>query len=171
MFAFRDAFEEGDAAKRIEERVGGERVIAGRGSLRRRGADEARLKRNLAIDLLSLVDTIDMASAVDLSGLDYVGRSILNFGLSDVSRLTSQEVAVGDIGVNLKAALLSHEPRLRSESLRVEKDTEVDDVEHRIRFTVSAEMACTPLDVPLEFAAEVEIGSGKVRLTRLPVTT
>lgn len=171
MFAFRDAFDEGDAAKRIEERVGGERVIAGRGSLRRRGADESRLKRNLAIDLLSLVDTIDLASAVDLSDFDYVAKSVLNFGLGDVSRLTSQDVALGEIAVNLKQALLSHEPRLRSESLHVDKDLEVDDTEQRIRFTVSAEMACSPLDVPVEFAAEVEIGSGKVRLTRLPVST
>jgi type VI secretion system protein ImpF len=169
MFAFRDAFEEGDAKKRIEERVGGERVISGRGSLKRRGADETLLKRNLALDLLSLVNTIDLASAVDISDFDYVGRSVLNFGLSDVSRLTSQEIGVEEIAVNLKAALLSHEPRLRSDTLRVEKDVEGDDIEQRIRFTVSAEMACKPLDVPMEFAAEVEVGSGKVRLTRLPV--
>jgi type VI secretion system protein ImpF len=169
MFAFRDAFEQGDAKKRIEERVGGERVISGRGSLKRRGADETLLKRNLALDLLSLVNTIDLASAVDVSGLDYVGRSVLNFGLSDVSRLTSQEIGVEEIAVNLKVALLNHEPRLRSETLRVEKDVESDEIEQRIRFTVSAEMACKPLDVPMEFAAEVEVGSGKVRLTRLPV--
>jgi type VI secretion system protein ImpF len=169
MFAFRDAFEQGDAKKRIEQRVGGERVISGRGSLKRRGADETLLKRNLALDLLSLVNTIDLASAVEISGLDYVGRSVLNFGLSDVSRLTSQEIGVEEIAVNLKAALLNHEPRLRSETLRVEKDVESDEIEQRIRFTVSAEMACKPLDVPMEFAAEVEVGSGKVRLTRLPV--
>lgn len=169
MFAFRDAFEEGDARKRIEERVGGERVIAGRGSLKRRGADETLLKRNLALDLLSLVNTIDLNSAIDISEFDYVGRSVLNFGLSDVSRLTSQEIGVEEIAFNLREALLNHEPRLRPDTLRVEKDVETDEVEQRIRFTVSAEMACQPLDVPMEFAAEVEVGSGKVRLTRLPV--
>ena len=46
-----------------------------------------------------------------------------------------------------------------------------DDVDQRIRFTVSAEMACKPLDVPIEFVAEVDVGSGKVRLTRLPIST
>jgi len=40
MFAFRDAFDAKDARKRIEERRGGEKVISGRGSLKRRGADE-----------------------------------------------------------------------------------------------------------------------------------
>ena len=41
----------------------------------------------------------------------------------------------------------------------------------RIRFTVTAEMSCKPLDIPIEFVAEVDIGSGKVQLTRLPVST
>ncbi|MBA3449104.1 MAG: GPW/gp25 family protein [Pseudaminobacter sp.] len=171
MFAFRDAFDEGDAEKRIDQRIGGERVIAGRGSLRRRGADEARLKRNLAIDLLSLVNTINFASSEDISGLDYVGRSVLNFGLRDISNLTSLEVGINQISGNLRDALLHHEPRLVSGSLRIEKDQQVDVDSHRIQFNVSAEMACTPLDIPMEFVAEVDVGSGKVSLTRLPVTT
>jgi len=52
MLAFREAFQAGDAAKRIEERVGGERVLSQRGSLRRRGGDEVLLKRDLAVDLM-----------------------------------------------------------------------------------------------------------------------
>ena len=68
MFAFRDAFRRGDAGKRIDDRVGGERVISERGSLRRRGADEAWSSETLSLDLLSLVNTVDLASAVDLTG-------------------------------------------------------------------------------------------------------
>src|SRR5262245_63898073 len=89
MLAFREAFREGDAAKRIEERVAGERVVSARGSLRRRGADETLLRRDLATDLLSLVNTVDLASAIDISDLDYVKQSILNFGLPDLTALTS----------------------------------------------------------------------------------
>ncbi len=171
MFAFRDAFDVGDARKRIEERVGGERVISGRSSLKRRGADETVLKRNLAVDLLALVNTIDLGSAVDLTDVEYVGRSVLNFGLYDVSHLTSEEMGVDAIARNLSAALIQHEPRLNSETLQVQRDTTFDDVNQRIRFTVSAEMACKPLDVPIEFVAEIDVGSGKVQLTRLPVST
>ena len=171
MLAFREAFQEGDASKRIEERVGGERVVSGRGAMRRRGADEALLKRDLAVDLMSLANTIDLASAVDISDLDYVKRSVVNFGLPDLSALTSLEAGVNDVGQYLKNALLAHEPRLRSESIHVEKTGDVDDESHRIAFTVTAEMACNPLDLPMEFVAEVEVGSGKIRLTRLPIPT
>jgi len=171
MLAFREAFREGDAGKRIEERVAGERVVSARGSLRRRGADEAVLRRDLATDLLSLVNTIDLDSAVDISDLDYVKRSIINYGLPDMAALTSLEAGVDEIGQHFKAALLAHEPRLRPESIHVEQTTEVDDESHRVSFSVSAEMACSPLDLPTEFVAEVDTGSGNIRLTRLPIST
>jgi type VI secretion system protein ImpF len=171
MFAFRDAFSEGDAKKRLDERVGGERVLSERGSLRRRGGDEALLKENLALDLMSLVNTIDLGSSIDLGGFDYVGRSILNYGLSDIAHLTSEEADVSDIGRNLTAALAAHEPRLIRETLAVERLDGFDEVNQRIRFNVTAEMSCRPFDVPIEFVAEVDVGSGKVLLTRLPLPT
>jgi type VI secretion system protein ImpF len=171
MLAFRESFQSGDAAKRVEERVAGERVLSARGSLRRRGADEVLLKRDLAVDLMSLVNTIDLASAVDISDLDYVMRSVVNYGLPDLSRLTSLEVGVDEVGAYLKEALLAHEPRLRPESIHVERSSEVSDETHRVSFSVSAEMACSPLDLPTEFVAEVDVGSGNLRLTRLPIST
>ena len=58
MFAFRDAFSRGDASKRLDNRVAGERVISERGSLRRRGAEEALVKENFSLDLLSLVECV-----------------------------------------------------------------------------------------------------------------
>jgi type VI secretion system protein ImpF len=40
-----------------------------------------------------------------------------------------------------------------------------------VSFSVTADMACSPLDLPMEFVAEVEVDSGKLRLIRLPVAT
>lgn len=171
MFAFRDAFDARDARKRIEERRDGEKVISGRGSLKRRGADETVLKRNLTVDLLALVNTIDLGSATDLDDFEHVGRSVLNFGLQDVAHLTSEELGIDAIARNLAAALIQHEPRFDADTLQVVRDREFDDVNQRIRFTVSAEMSSKPLDIPIEFVAEIDIGSGKVQLTRLPVST
>ncbi|WP_161142271.1 GPW/gp25 family protein [Propylenella binzhouense] len=168
MYAFRDAFEAGDAGKRLDERVGGERVIPGRGTLKR-SFDEAALKRNLVLDLLALMNTIDLDSALDLTGLDFVRRSILNFGLRDIAHLTSEERGVDEIAETLSQALLLHEPRLDRASLHVERQASFDEVNQRIRFNVSAEMSCKPLDIPIEFVAEIDVGSGKVQLTRLPV--
>lgn len=170
MYAFRDAFEAGDARKRVEERIGGERVVSRRSALARRGADETLLKRNLVTDLLALINTVDLGSVDDLSGFDYVSRSILNYGLPDLARLTSEEADVAEIATDLRTALMEHEPRLVPETLRIERDENFDDVNQRIRFNVSAEMFCRPADIPVEFVAEIDIASGKILLTRLPVS-
>lgn len=171
MYAFRDAFREGDARKKSDMRIDGERVISGRANLRRNGATESALKENLAVDLVSLVNTIDLGSVVDLEEFPNVGRSVLNYGLYDIGHLTSEEGKVAEVGRNLMTALLQHEPRLKSETLHVERDETVDDVNQRIRLNVLAEMSSSPFDVPVEFVAEVDVGSGKVVLTRLPIPT
>jgi len=167
MHAFRDAFASKDAKRKITERVGGEKVLSGRGSLKRRGANESILKRDLAIDLSSLVNTIDLSSSVDLSDFDYVSKSVLNFGLYDVAHLTSDEMAVGEIASDLINALIHHEPRINRETLSVVRSTEFDETNQKMRYEISAEMLSKPLDIPLEFIAEVDIASGKVQLSQL----
>jgi type VI secretion system protein ImpF len=167
MFAFREAFEQRDATKQEDVRVDGERVVADRSMLRRRGTEESRLKRDLAIDLGALVDTINLASTADLDGLDYVKKSVLNFGLDDLTHITVESKAVENVARQLKAALLHHEPRLSPESLAIERSDD-DEVNQRVRFRVRAEMLSKPLDIPIEFVAEVDVGAGKILLPRLP---
>lgn len=167
MHAFRAAFEAGDSAKNVEIRSGGERVLSGRRSAHRRGADEAGLRKDLVIDLLSLLNTVDLGSSVDLDGLDYVQKSIVNFGLYDIAHLTSEEMGVEQISQDLMAALAHYEPRLLEETLSVDRDIDFDDVNQKVRFIVSAEMHCAPLDVPVEFVADVDTSTGKVNLSKL----
>ena len=169
MSAFRDAFELRDAKEHVSKLVDGERVIEGRKSRQRRG-DETMLKRDLSIDLISLLNTIDLGSVVDLKEFPLVGKSILNFGMSDVTHLTSEEAGVNSIRDQLAFALQTYEPRLNPDSLEINKDVIRDDVNQRVRFTVSGEMFASPLDIAVEFVAELEVNSGKMNLTRLPTS-
>ena len=57
------------------------------------------------------------------------------------------------------------------DALRIERSDVFDEVNQRIRFVVSGELACRPLDIPIEFVAEVDVGSGNVALTRLPISS
>lgn len=167
MAAFRETFAARDAKDSAMTVVDGERVIEGRQSRQRRG-DETALKRDLSIDLTCLLNTIDLGSSVDLSGLPEVRRSILNYGLPDVAHLTSQEVGIEKIRDQLVAALRNYEPRINPATLTVDKQVLTDDVNQRVRFAVTGEMFFSPLDVAVEFVAELEINSGKMNLTRLP---
>jgi len=167
MHAFRSAFEAGDSRKTVEIRSGGERVLSGRRSAHRRGADETALRRDLVIDLLSLLNTVDFGSSIELDGLDYVQKSILNYGLYDISHLTSEEIGVEAISNDLAAAIAHYEPRLIRNTLSVERETDFDEIEQKVRFIVSAEMHCAPLDVPVEFVADVDTSTGKISLSKL----
>ena len=164
MYAFRDAFEKGDATKQENLVVDGERVLSTRGSLRRRAADETLLKRDLAIDLGALLDTIDLDSVEDLEGLDYVKKSVINYGLYDITHVTTGSSRIDALRGQLKDALLQHEPRLTPDTLGVERVIIKDDTDQRVRYQVSANMICRPLDVPIEFVAELDVGAAKIVL-------
>jgi type VI secretion system protein ImpF len=148
MSAFREAFAARDAKKRVIQTVGGERVVPGRHSTQRRG-DELALRRDLSIDL------------------GYVRRSILNYGLNDVGRLTSEDAQIELIKDDLRTALTQFEPRLNPETILIERDEDVDEGQ-RVRFTVAVEMFARPMDLSVDFIAEVDVGSGKISLSRLP---
>ncbi len=168
MYAFRDAFRSKDAKKEEQNfDAGGERIVSERGSARRRGANENQLKRNLEIDLSNLMNTVDLGSCLDIEDHAFVQRSVLNYGLRDLSHLTSDEVRSLDIVRGLKEALLNHEPRLIGDTLNVKLRPGFDDIEQKIAFDVTAEMACRPVDIPLEFVAEIDVGSGKVKLSNV----
>ena len=53
------------------------------------------------------------------------------------------------------------------ESIQVARDSTVDKAELKIRFIVNAELSCEPLNVPVEFIADVEFDSGKILINRL----
>lgn len=172
MYAFRDAFHAHDAKRELDERTADdERILSNRSAVRRRGANEEMLKANLDIDLSNLVNTVNLESSVDLSGLSWVRKSVLNYGLADMSHVTSEDVASADLVRNLRDALLRHEPRLIAQTVNVKMREAFNEVTQRISFQVAAEMACRPVDIPLEFIAEIDVGSGKVKLSNLSAGT
>lgn len=165
LYAFREAAEAGDARKAdIRYEADGARVVSQRASLRQRGTNEAVLKRNLNIDLEHLANTINLASVIDLDDYPAIRRSVLNFGIDDLTHLTTDSSDLFSLGEALRAALIAHEPRLVPESLAVEQKGGDLETAQRISFFAHAEMKCRPVDIPLEFVAEIDVGSGKVEL-------
>lgn len=168
MQAFRAAFRARDSRKPADDRdASGERIIAGRRSSARRPADEATLRHELSEDLVSLLNTISLESSEDLSEYSFVANSILNFGLADLTRISIDESAVDNIASQLRTALCAHEPRLAASSIEVERDRSVDPRTLKIRFNIRADMLASPMDVPVNFIADVELDSAKMRISRL----
>ena len=167
MHAFRAAHEAKDATSKIDLRTeGGERVIAGRRLRPRQAITEQMLRREVARDLDALLNTVAMESTVDMAEAPYVRKSILNFGLPDIASLTIEAVEVKRIPEEIRAALINFEPRLAAASLEIERDMSVDPDELKVRFLVRADLTCYPVQVPVEFVADI-IETGKIVVNRL----
>lgn len=168
MQAFRAAFKERDSGKALESRsMADERVISGRRTTPRNAVSETLLKQELSDDLAALLNTVNLASAQDIADFEFVKQSILNFGIDDLSSISSESHAIEDLGDRLKEILERYEARLVGNTLAVVKSSELDEINTRLSFHVTAEMYATPTDVPVEFVADIESYSGKMNVKRL----
>ena len=69
----------------------------------------------------------------------------------------------------IRQSLIDHEPRLVRESIDVQVIEIEDDVRQRLAISVSAELTGDPVDIPLDFDAEVDVSVGKLRMSHLKV--
>jgi type VI secretion system protein ImpF len=167
MHVFRAARAAKDARKTIEIRNElGDRVIAGRRLRPRHIITEPVLRREVGRDVDALLNSIALESTVDMTDAPYVRKSIVNFGIPDITHRSIDEAGVGDIPGEIREALINYEPRLAAASVRVTRDTSVDPFELKIRFIVRADLTCDPVHVPVEFVADV-IETGKIVVNRL----
>ena len=165
MFAFREAHLSKDAKVSLDLRdAGGERVLAGRRAAPRAAITEQKLRREIAIDLEALVNTTNLASSLDLGAYEHIGRSILNHGFPDLANRSIDEHRVDTIREDLADVLIRFEPRLIRETVAVERDETLDTAELKVRFLVRADLNCEPLNVPVQFVADLELDTGKIAI-------
>ncbi|ACK51293.1 type VI secretion system lysozyme-related protein [Methylocella silvestris BL2] len=163
MHAFRSAFEQKDSRQKQDLRdAAGDRIIAPRRAAVRATISEPNLRREVARDLEALVNAVAFESTEDLSDFDGVRKSILNYGLPDLIHRTIDEAGVNLIEDEIANALRRYEPRLVANTIKVSRDDNLDKDELKVRFLVRADLICAPVNVPVEFIADVEIDSGDV---------
>jgi len=167
MHAFRTAHRERDAAVPLDIRDGGERVIAQRRAAARAPIAESELRRLVGSDIAALLNTVNLDSAEDLTSAPEVRKSILNFGFPDIARISIDDAAVNGVAKQLETALRDFEPRLAPDSIKVRRDDSVSPEELRVRFLINAELRLQPMDIPMQFVAELELDSGKIKIDRL----
>ena len=62
---------------------------------------------------------------------------------------------------------MNFEPRLVRDTIHVARDTAIDAADLKVRFIVTGGPDCDPVNVPVEFVADVEVDSGKIKIDRL----
>jgi len=171
MHVFRAAAESGDSRDGRSAYRGGDRELSARSKERREGTDEMTLRRHLNHDLGNLMNTIRLDAAVPLDDAPYVAKSIVNYGFRDMSTISASDLNTTRIIEAIRESLINHEPRLIASTLEIRINKEESTASQRLTFDISAEMVSSPVDVPLDFVAEVDLGAGKVQMTKLRVAT
>lgn len=167
QYLFRDAHRAGDARKAMDVRDEyGARVITGRRGMTRQPVSETVLRAEVSRNLSALLNTVHLEATQDLSAVPQARRSILNFGIDDLSSLTIDETRVNELTDTIRQAILKYEPRIVPETIEAERDTNTDD-DLSVRFLVRADLTAEPINLPVEFVAEVERDSAKFRIERL----
>lgn len=156
---FRNAHQAGDAVKSHSE--------SGDSLRHREGLSETTLREHLQTDLSALLNTIELGSAVDLEDAPHVRSSIINYGLRDLSSISAAEINTPQIKQTIGNSLADHEPRLVPGSIDVQVTEPEGDNRQRLSISVSAELMGDPVDIPLDFDAEVDVAGGKLRMSKL----
>ena len=171
MHVFRAAHAERDAKKEASRIEDGHRTLTKRSKERRHGTDEGTLRRHLNRDLASLMNTVNLDATVPLDDYPYLEKSIVNFGFGDLSNVADRANGPTIIAEKIKRTLCHYEPRLIPDTIEVTVSQTHDIVTNRLTFEISGEMAASPVDIPLQFIAELDDGIGKIQMTRLQVKT
>jgi type VI secretion system protein ImpF len=166
MYVFRAAFNEKDAKTKLDLRdEKGERVIAVRRA--RAPISEWLLRSEVKNDVEALMNTIALESTEDLEPFEAARKSILNFGLPDIAHRTIDEFGVLSIGDEIRIALMNYEPRIAPGTIDIRRDPEANPVDLKLRFIVKGDLICNPVNVPVEFFADVEVDDRKIAIGRL----
>lgn len=169
MDVFRQSFQEKDARARgaSDRDADGLNTVAkvnSRSNARRLGVDEDTLRDHVRQHLATLMNTIRLDAAVDLTDTPHVAQSIVNYGFQDLSNLTRAELTAHHISKSIKQSLSDHEPRLVKNSIEVKVEVLQGDDYQRVAVHVNADLIADPADIPVEFSADVDTGAGKVVL-------
>jgi type VI secretion system protein ImpF len=167
MFVFRAAHQARDAQARNKWREDAGVAAETRSRAQQRAPiTEAMLRREVGLDLENLMNCVSLESTLDLSDFPRARRSIINFGLPDLVHRSIDELAAKDIDGDIEEVVRVFEPRLVTDTVRVTRDTSVDAAELKVRYVVHGDLSCEPLNVPVEFVADVEVATGKIQIRR-----
>ena len=132
-------------------------------SLERRVLSPAQLRDSVRRDLAWLLNTTRLSSVTDLGECPHVAKSVIDYGVADLSGKCLSGVDIPDLERMLQQAIRDFEPRLLRETVRVRALRK--DAEHNVlAFIIEAQLWAQPLPLQLFLRTEVDLENGYVKL-------
>jgi type VI secretion system protein ImpF len=124
-----------------------------------------RLRAALLRDLAWLLNTGHLETLADLEDHREVKRSVLNYGIPDLTGLTIAGADTARIEKAVRQAIVDFEPRIAPETLRVSiETTEGETARRAMVFRIEGALWAKPSPQALYLKTEVDLDTGDVRV-------
>ena len=125
-----------------------------------------RLRETVLRDLGWLLNTTNLASAEDLSGYPEVARSVLNFGIPDLSGRPLVGPDVPLLERRLRQAIADFEPRIISRTLKVTLAINEGQLNRNaLTFLIEGDLWAQPVPLHLYLKTEIDPDLDDVKIT------
>jgi len=147
------------------DRLTDEEPQRGEESREQRVISPSRLRECVTRDLSWLLNSVQMASDHALEAYPEVARSVVNYGIPDLTGLELAGLDVAQLQQRLRAAILAYEPRLIPHTLQVSVHARAQHMDRKsLVFDIRSEMWAQPIPLNLYLKTEVDLETGKLDL-------
>lgn len=125
----------------------------------------SRLKELVQRDLAWLLNTVASSANIDFSDYPEVAKSTLNYGILDLSGVSSIIFNPKYIERELTKSIKNYEPRIIPKTLKIKISVAEKEMSaHTLSFEISGDLWAQPLPLQLFLKTEVDIENGSVKL-------
>lgn len=128
--------------------------------------DVGRLREIILRDLEWLLNTSNIESQHDLEGFPNVARSVLNYGVTDISGSISTTNRVFEIRQAIRTSVETFEQRILPETLEIDVRQEKVGTGAIISFDIRGELWAEPVPVDLYLRTAFDVTTGAVKLSK-----
>lgn len=126
---------------------------------------QTQFKAAVVRDLGWLLNSVALEVCVDLRKFPEVQRSVLNYGLPDLSGHTSSNVDIRTIENSIRTVIHQFEPRIISSSLKVKIHSDPDAMSHNaLIFEIAGAVFGQPSPFQVVLKSELDLESGEFQL-------
>jgi type VI secretion system protein ImpF len=128
--------------------------------------NRARLREAVLRDLAWLLNATRFANRGELSGLAYVERSAINFGLPALSGETASQIDMLTLEHSIRQAIECYEPRILGSTLQVKALMQETALDHHnvVSIEIRGTLWAHPLPLELLLRTDVDLETGEVQI-------
>lgn len=124
-----------------------------------------RLRAAVLRDLSWLLNTGSLAQLEDLERYPEVARSVVNYGMRDLSGITASSLMIDDLARAIREVILFFEPRILPDSfhVRVLKEDEQMNL-NAVTFVIQGMLWAQPMPLQMFMKTEVDLETGYINV-------